>query len=138
MVERIEWEGSVLALVMRGKDTVEGVNFVTPLESPLQLGVLQHRAGARIKPHIHRDHVRTIEKLQEVLHIDSGKVEVEFFDNKGNKVAGTILETGDTILLISGGHGFNILENAKIIEVKQGPYFGTSEDKVRFPEGDER
>ncbi len=135
MVERIEWDGELLALVIRDKYGTDGVNFVTSPESPLQLGVIQHKTGVKIKPHIHRDHARTIEKLQEVLHIDSGEVEAEFFDGKGNRVARAVLETGDTILLVSGGHGFNILKDSRIIEVKQGPYFGTSEDKVRFPEG---
>lgn len=35
------------------------------------------------------------------------------------------------ILLIKGGHGFEILEELEMIEVKQGPYVGDN-DKVRF------
>lgn len=42
-----------------------------------------------------------------------------------------MLHAGDVILLASGGHGFEIIEAAEIIEVKQGPYLG-DEDKVRF------
>ena len=41
------------------------------------------------------------------------------------------MKTGDVILLVSGGHGFEMLEESEIIEVKQGPYAG-EEDKVRF------
>ena len=37
---------------------------------------------------------------------------------------------GDTIILLAGGHGFNILEDTKMIEVKQGPYLSQAEDKV--------
>ncbi|MCI8705025.1 MAG: hypothetical protein HFE60_12315, partial [Anaerotignum sp.] len=32
------------------------------------------------------------------------------------------LEAGDAILLASGGHGFKVLEEVEMIEVKQGPY----------------
>jgi hypothetical protein len=35
-------------------------------------------------------------------------------------------------MLLSGGHGFNVLEDSKIIEVKQGPYRGVEEDKERI------
>ena len=40
------------------------------------------------------------------------------------------METGDTILLTSGGHGFKVLEEVEMIEVKQGPYSGEM-DKTR-------
>ena len=35
---------------------------------------------------------------------------------------------GDTIILLADGHGFNILEDTKMIEVKQGPYLSQAED----------
>lgn len=35
------------------------------------------------------------------------------------------------MLLAYGGHGFKMLEDSEIIEVKQGPYAGEN-DKVRF------
>ena len=41
------------------------------------------------------------------------------------------LNKGDIILLAHGGHGFEILEQAEIIEVKQGPYSGDF-DKSHF------
>ena len=39
-------------------------------------------------------------------------------------------------MLSSGGHGFKILKNVEMIEVKQGPYF-ISKDKVKFDKIDE-
>jgi hypothetical protein len=42
-----------------------------------------------------------------------------------------VLEGGDVILLASGGHGFEVLEEIEMIEVKQGPYAG-DQDKTRF------
>ena len=41
------------------------------------------------------------------------------------------LKTGDVILLVSGGHDFEMLEDTDMVEVKQGPYSGV-EDKARF------
>ena len=130
--EKVEVEGQVFALVLRHGLNIDGVSFFTPPENPFQLGILQHKQGTVIKPHIHRDSLRTISSVQEVLHVDYGKVEVKFYDQGGEGVASCILNSGDTILLLSGGHGFTILEDAKIVEVKQGPYYGVEEDKVIF------
>ncbi len=38
---------------------------------------------------------------------------------------------GDTILLIRGGHGFEIIEDLEMLEIKQGPFAGDN-DKIRF------
>lgn len=42
-----------------------------------------------------------------------------------------MLEQGDTIALIRGGHELEMDEDCKFIEVKQGPY-DEKTDKVRF------
>ena len=42
-----------------------------------------------------------------------------------------IAKAGNMLILIRGGHGLKILDDAKFIEVKQGPY-DESIDKVRF------
>lgn len=129
MTEKVEWEGEVLALIMRADYEIEGASFITPRDNPLQVGVLKHQRGSKIKPHIHKYFPKTISEVQEVLHIEYGKVKAEFYESSGKKVRSAILNCGDTILLLSGGHGFSMLENSKMIEVKQGPYHGVEEDK---------
>ena len=44
-----------------------------------------------------------------------------------------MLETTEppSVLLASAGHGFEVLEDLEMFEVKQGPY-AAHEDKVRF------
>ncbi len=41
------------------------------------------------------------------------------------------MSTGDILVLVSGGHGFRMLEDTVLMEVKQGPYTGLKE-KERF------
>ena len=41
------------------------------------------------------------------------------------------MHDGEIILLVWGGHGFQVLEEVEKIEVKQGPYAG-DQDKKRF------
>ena len=132
MIERVEYEGKILAIILRHGYEKEGVNFITSQDNPLQVGVLKHKQGTEIKPHIHRNLPRTISEVQEVLHVEYGEAEAEFYDEMGRKLAKVRLNEGDTILLVSGGHGFNILKDSKIIEIKQGPYYGVEEDKERL------
>ena len=61
----------------------------------------------------------------------SGKVRVDFYDEDKNYLESTILQQGDVILLAYGGHGFEMIEDCEMIEVKQGPYAG-EKDKTRF------
>lgn len=132
MIERIEHDGTLFALVVRANYESEGINFITSVDNSLQLAILTHKQDSKIKPHIHRNFPKTINEVQEVLHIEYGKIEAKFYESKGKKVGSTILNSGDTILLLSGGHGFDIIEDSKIIEVKQGPYQGVEEDKERL------
>ena len=68
---------------------------------------------------------------QEVLFIKKGILRVDFYDEYEDYLESKELCAGDIILLISGGHGFQILEEVEMIEVKQGPYAGEN-DKKRF------
>ena len=129
MIESIEWNGMTLAILIRTQYDQRGVNFVTSTSNPLQVGIMNHPAGTLVKPHQHKNFDRIICETQEVLHIDSGEVEASFYADGPDVVDKRTLKSGDTILLLSGGHGFKVLANSKIIEVKQGPYYGTDEDK---------
>ena len=60
-----------------------------------------------------------------------GRLRVDFFDNDQQYLESRILEAGDVILLAAGGHGFEVLEEIEMVEVKQGPYAG-EQDKTRF------
>ena len=119
----------IIALIVK-KQNVESVNFVTPEDFPLQLGISEYKKNSKIKPHIHKKIKRVIEITQEVVYIEEGKVIVNFYDNEGKKFSSEILESGDIVFFVQGGHGFEILEDTKIIEVKQGPYLGVESEKI--------
>ena len=87
--------------------------------------------GYKIQPHIHQKIARTIQLTQEVLFIKKGLVRVDFYKSDKTYLISKLLNQGDVILLSSGGHGFEMLENSEIIEVKQGPFAGNI-DKTRF------
>ena len=135
MVERIENQGEEMAIIIRSNYSEEGIHFLTPDNYSQQLAYMHHKAGHQIIPHFHNMVSRTVHYTQEVLVIRKGRVKVNFSNTDKEGVADTILNAGDVILLCSGGHGFEILEETEMIEIKQGPYVGGN-DKTRFiPKG---
>lgn len=130
-VEQIEHHGKLLAIIVKSDFDKPGINFFTPNEFSQQLAFMHHPAGKSIVPHLHNSVKREVHFTKEVLVIRKGKLRVDFFDDHKNYLQSRILEAGDVILLSEGGHGFEVLDELEMFEVKQGPYAGEN-DKTRF------
>jgi len=131
MLEQITHENQILAILIKSHFQDEGIHFFTPGEFSQQLGYMNRPKGYKIQPHVHNPVKREVMYTKEVLFIKSGILRVDFYTDNKVYVKSRILESGDTILLAYGGHGFEIIEDAEIIEVKQGPYVGNN-DKTHF------
>ncbi len=128
-VEQILQDGQLLALIVRAGFQAPGVRFFTPGHLSQQLAHMQHPAGHVIPAHRHNPVVREVTLTQEVLILRRGRLRVDFYDDRGAYLQSRELGAGDVILLASGGHGFEVLDEVEMIEVKQGPYAGDA-DKV--------
>lgn len=126
-VEKITSGEEILAIVVRRDFNSPGPNFFTPPEWPQQLGLLIYEKGKKIPPHKHRCLKRETDTFTEVLILLGGKIKIDLFDSRNLLVQTVVLEPGEAILFASGGHAVEILEDAKILEVKQGPYLGQEE-----------
>jgi hypothetical protein len=123
--EVIEKNGQVYALVFRKSHRPSGVNFMTPDDYTLQLGLIGHPAGQKIRDHVHNPDIHyNVDTTQEFLYVESGKIKATIYDLKWNVVQEVELNAGDIILQVWGGHGFEVLEPCYLIEVKQGPFPG--------------
>lgn len=131
MLEIIRDGDATMAIILRHNYKADGIQFLTPDSFSQQLGYMSRRQGYVIKPHVHNLVSREVYYTNEVLFIKSGKVRVDFYSNDHQYRESRMLNSGDIILLIVGGHGFEMIEDSEIIEVKQGPYVG-EHDKVRF------
>ena len=97
----------------------------TPDTFSQQLGYMNRPKGYVIPPHDHNAVPRTIEWTQEVLIIRSGKVRLDLYEPTTRVyLESHVLLPGDIVLLAHGGHGFVMLEQSEMVEVKQGPYAG--------------
>jgi hypothetical protein len=131
MIKKIKHKNKILALIIRAQFKKDGIEFFTPDNFSQQLAYMNHPAGKIIEPHIHNQIVRKVNYTQEVLFIKKGKLRVDFYDSNRSYLESQILSGGDVILLAADGHGFEVLEEVEMIEVKQGPYSGDN-DKTRF------
>ena len=130
-VESITAGDEKLAIVVRAALMPETTTFLTAPENKLQLGFVAYPKDGKIDAHTHKPVERSIQGTDEVLMVKKGRCRIDFYDSTKELVASRDLDTGDIVLLTSGGHGFTMLEDCILIEVKQGPYFGL-EEKERF------
>ena len=131
MFTEIKNNGELLAIIV-GKDFEQpGIRFFTADNLSQQIGYMHHPAGKIIEPHVHNPVAREVHYTMEVLMIKRGKMIVDFFSDEQDYLESRILSAGDMILLAKGGHGFEVIEEVEMYEIKQGPYAG-EQDKTRF------
>ncbi len=133
MVEEIRsGSGDLLAIILRHDFREPGIHFFTSNALSQQMAYMRHPAGKVIVPHVHNPVRREVVTTQEALFVRRGALRVDLYDHDREYLESRILRDGDVILLVSGGHGFEVLEEIEMIEIKQGPYAGDG-DKSRIP-----
>lgn len=131
MIINITHKENIIAIIIPANYRSDGIKFFTPDSFSQQLAFMSHKKGKIIDAHVHNHNPREVVYTQEVLVMRKGKLRVDFYDDERNYLESRVLEAGDVILLASGGHGFEVIEDVEMIEVKQGPFCGTK-DKSRF------
>lgn len=131
MIEYINHQNKLLSVIIRTRFENDGIAFFTPGDFSQQLAYMKRPKDYVIPAHVHNPITREVLFTQEVLFIKSGEVRVDFYDDDRSYLESRILNPGDVILLAHGGHGFEMLKESEIIEVKQGPFEGDG-DKTRF------
>ena len=122
----------IIAKIFRYKQKkISGIKFLTKKSLSLQVGVMSHPAKHFIVPHYHLKTKKINKTMSEFLFILSGKVKVKFYKKNKKIIKTKIINKKDMILLIEGGHGFEMIKKTEMIEVKQGP-FSSDKDKIRF------
>ena len=138
MIEKILHKNKLFALIVRRQFRKKsGINFFTSKESTQQFGFMKHKKNHIIKPHKHNKRLTRILRTTEVILLLKGTLRVDFYNDKYRYLFSKKINERDIIMLIHGGHGFKVLKNAEMIEVKQGPY-SLASDKIKFKTVDEK
>ena len=138
MIEKIKYKNKLFALIVSGNyRNKKGITFFTPDQATQQFGYMNHKKGYIIKPHKHKNRLTKILCTTEVILLLKGVLRVDFYSLQKNIYLAKFSKKKSIILLVHGGHGFKVIKDVEMIEVKQGPYNPTK-DKVKFDKVDEK
>ena len=138
MIEKIYNQKKLYALIVRRDyQKKTGVNFFTNKESTQQFGYMNHKKNHIIVPHRHNKRQSKVLLTTEVIILLKGILRVDFYNDKEKYLFSKKLYANDLIMLSNGGHGFKVLKDVEMFEVKQGPY-NQSKDKKKFNEINEK
>lgn len=129
--EIIEDRGLPLTYLIRTKRLPEETTFLTPASFKQQVGFVVYPEGEEIPRHVHLPLERRLVGTSEVILVQKGRCVLDIYSDDRELVASRELGPGDLMLMVGGGHGFRMLEDTVLLEIKQGPYTGLDE-KERF------
>lgn len=129
-IDTIAVGGTVLCHVVRTDRLPDITTFATPPEAVIQVGHVVHPRGHEIVRHAHRPVERRVTGTAEVLLVQRGRCEIDVYDTDRQFVRTAELREGDILVMLAGGHGFRMLDDTVLLEVKQGPYLGPDEKEL--------
>lgn len=130
-LEKIFDVKQLLAVIFRANIQINEVEFLTESSNDFQIGIHNRKKGIKLTPHTHKFiKAPQIKTIQELLLVQSGRIRVNIYNKKSSLVSKKILKRGDGVLLITGGHGVDFLEDSRVFQVKQGPFSGTIHQKI--------
>jgi hypothetical protein len=132
-METIEYNGLRLAVFISKSDFQKGLTFCSEDKDFIQAGIWNYDKGKDLAVHVHNNVPRTITKTQEVICVLEGMVEALIYTEDAQLVKKLVVQKGDVLILLNGGHGYKILaDNTFVLEVKNGPYLGAETDRRRL------
>lgn len=130
-VEIISDENGPVAYFINRNWVPSTSKFLTPDHFGQQMGMIVYGKGESIQPHMHLPVVRQVSGTTECIVVRSGKCFIDIYNVHKELIETRTMEEGDVVLLLGGAHGFRMIEDTILFEVKQGPYLAEA-DKVRF------
>lgn len=129
-MEPIIFQKKEVACVYRSTISVSGVRFLTTQDNAFQIGLHDRKDPVKLPAHTHNcPKPLIIPEIQEVLFVIKGKIRVTIVSEENAVIAKKLLSAGDAILLKSQAHSVEFLGNARVFEIKQGPYPGDAHAK---------
>lgn len=125
-------QNKLSAIVIRRHAKVEDIEFFSPADFSQQIGLMARPSGYRVAPHVHNLIPREITQTQEVLIVRKGVCTVRLYGDSKIVEHEITLNEGDVILLAHGGHEVEMLTDCELLEIKQGPYAGSSDKSPLF------
>ena len=132
-MQKIKYEGQILAIIYREEDWVKGLSFLTPDDMFVQVGSWWYDKGKILDKHVHKDFDRVAKRTQECVYMRKGSMRVTVYTENLDMLDTFDLKEGEMAVFAYGGHGYEILEDdTQVIESKNGPFIDVETDKTKF------
>jgi hypothetical protein len=126
-------DNKLICVIHHENEWVKGLDFLTNDKEFIQVGTWWYDKGKILDRHYHNEIERISTLTCECVFVVQGSILVSLYDDDKNFLGDFVLASGDTGIFLGGGHGYEILEDStKILETKNGPFFGVELDKTRF------
>ena len=103
---------------------------LTGPRAELQVSARKYSKEFTVNPHSHLKLERQTTSTAESWVVMRGSVQASLFDVDDTLVESVLLEEGDCMVFLNGGHGLKAgSEGAVVYEFKNGPYYGVELDK---------
>ena len=119
------------ASVLRPLLVPEGLSFFTPDEKFIQVGTWNYDENKSLEAHFHNYFERSSFRTQEVVYVIDGKIKCNLYKEDTTFIESLIIDSGMLIIQHEGIHEYEMIQKSKVLEVKNGPYFGPDKDRTR-------
>jgi hypothetical protein len=130
-IKHILHEGELYASIFDTSNISEGLDFLTSDSSFIQVGTWNYKKNKTLDAHFHNYFERSAQRTQEVVYVIEGSIKCNLFKEDTTFIETVIIDSGMLIVQYQGVHEYEIVEDSKVLEVKNGPYFGPEKDRTR-------
>lgn len=130
-IKHILHEGELYASIFDTSNISEGLDFLTSDSSFIQVGTWNYQKNKTLDAHFHNCFERSAHRTQEVVYVIEGSIKCNLFKEDTTFIETVIIDSGMLIVQHQGVHEYEIVEDSKVLEVKNGPYFGPEKDRTR-------
>jgi hypothetical protein len=130
--KKITHKGKLYAIYFNVNEAEDGLSFVSDDEDFIQVGIWKYQPKKILPAHFHKEYIREASRTCESVYVVKGKIKCNLYTKSGNFIKSFILNSNDMAIQLYGVHEYEILEEALVLENKNGPYFGPEIDRKRI------
>lgn len=131
-IKNITFKDELYSSVFDLKNIKEGLDFITSDNSFIQVGTWDYQEGKILDAHYHNTFERKSYITQEVVLVVQGSIVCNLYTIEGEFITSEEINQGQLIIQYQGIHEYEIKKDSKVLEIKNGPYFGPEKDRTRI------
>lgn len=134
-IQKIVVDNEVLALFIK-RDIINELNkttIFTPDEWKIQVGYNIHKSGDVVSKHYHIRSGNISKDIGvEALYVIKGLIKIYIYNPKNKSLITTFKAGEGDLVIMKSGHKVEYLKDSILLQVKEGPYPGENEDKIKL------